>query len=234
MKRIYFIYAMLLLVAAACNQKEPEESVDDYYPLTPGATWTYLHSSRGGWTEVVTVSEGTQPDEVLLSDTENPSGERSENTLLKSDTAVMRTAKRFFVNDAIVFTVDYDPGFVRFDAAWLEVSPPYTEERAYVRTETDVGQSPKTPRDRSHEYTVEALDETVEVEGSTFRNCVRVRRLATYLPTNVAPDAGTAAPTAQDMQGKLFWFAPGVGKVREQNLDNGNTEVLVDYEIPEL
>jgi hypothetical protein len=37
---------------------------------------------------------------------------------------------------------------------------------------------------------------------------------------------------ASDAEPKLFWFARGVGKVRELNLDTGRGELLSDYEIP--
>ena len=220
-----------LLALAACSQSDPEQVSEDYYPLVPDSYWTYRHSSLGGWPETVTVQSGKNPDEFILTDTANPYRERSVNTLKKSGTAVLRTGKLFFRNDALVFSVTYNPGFVRFDEKWLQKQPPFEEERTYLRTETDVGQEAAPAAERSHVYTVESRSETVQAAGRTFRNCVRVRRLSTWVPT-VSADSGVPATAGpRDVQGKLFWFAPGVGKVQEQNLDNGNTEILVDYDI---
>ena len=221
------------LAVAACSQSDPEPVSEDYYPLVPGASWTYFHSSRGGWDETVTVQNGEKPGEFLLTDTANPVGERSENTLKKRGTAMLRIGKLFYRNDALAYSVTYDPGFLRFDEKWLQEEPPFEEELAYLRTETDVGEAPAAPAERSHVYTVESLSETVEVEGRTFHNCVRIRRLSNWVPSLAAGgDLPASSLSPRDEEGKLFWFAPGVGKVREQNLDNGNTEVLVDYHIP--
>jgi hypothetical protein len=73
----------------------------------------------------------------------------------------------------------------------------------------------------------------VKVEGQTFRNCVRVRRQRDYERTPPSTDAGATEPPVQEDQAKLYWFAPGIGKVKEQNLETDNTEVLVEYDIPE-
>jgi hypothetical protein len=86
---------------------------------------------------------------------------------------------------------------------------------------------PKDPQPRAHVYTVEDVSESVTVPAGTFRNCLRIRRERDL--TN--PDLMGATDQAE--QDKLFWFAPGVGKVREENSMTGMTEVLVDYEIPE-
>jgi hypothetical protein len=40
-------------------------------------------------------------------------------------------------------------------------------------------------------------------------------------------------PISQEEQDKLYWFAPGVGKVREENTMTGSTQVLVTYELGE-
>ncbi len=227
-----YAMALMLLAAGACNQGEPEDIPKDYYPTVAGATWTYFHSSRGGWEETVVMEQGEESDQFVLKDTENPDGESSENTLTRDGTAILRTDKRQLVDGELAFSVTYDPGFLRFDESWLDEDTPFEDERSYVRTETDVGESPKTPRDRVHIFTVELLSETVEVEGGIFRNCIRVRRQRESDETTTATAAATTDTATQDDQGKLFWFAPGVGKVKEQNLDTGNTEVLVDYEIP--
>jgi hypothetical protein len=222
----------LVLGTGACEQSDPEGTSDDYFPLAEGATWTYFHSSKGGWEETITVKKGEESGEFVFKDTENPDGESARITIVRDGSRAMRIGKEQYADGELIFTVVYDPGFVRFDDDWLEKKPPYEKRLAYQRTETDVGQDPKPTRDRGHIYTVESLTETVKVEGQTFRNCVRVRSQRDYEGTPAAADAGVSDPPVQEDQTKLYWFAPGVGKVKEQNLETDNTEVLVEYDIP--
>lgn len=219
-------------LALACGQEDPETddavASDDYYPLVDGATWTYRHSSSGGWDEVVTME--ADPDDAsvfLLEDTANPDGEKSISRLQLTDAGVMRLSREAFLvapnSEDLIFSVEYDPGFLRFDSAWLDAEEGDRETRSYVRTETDVGEDPDAPADREHFYTVESLSDTVVTDAGTFRNCVRIRRRRNWQ----LPDT-----TAADAQEKLFYYAPGVGKVKEENLTQGNTEELIDYAIP--
>jgi hypothetical protein len=46
-------------------------------------------------------------------------------------------------------------------------------------------------------------------------------------------DPSIGDPMAQEEQDKLYWFAPGVGKIQEQNMMSGSTEVLVTYDLGE-
>ena len=96
-----------------------------------------------------------------------------------------------------------------------------------LRTETHPGEASKT-RPRAHVYTVESTSETVTVPAGKFLDCLRVRR-----ERDLENDAIVEADITQDEQSKMFWFAPGVGKVREENLITGSREELIDYELPE-
>lgn len=228
---------LLVFCAGSCGQDDPPEPTDlgdggltdDYYPLVDGASWSYWHSSRGGWEETVTVEETEhegRPD-FWMTDNGSPDGRNSKSLLVRDGTAILRVTKDQFLNGQLELSVEYDPGFMRFDSAWLEQQVPFSETLSYVRTETDVGQQSQPSTDRGHVFTVESLSETVEAEGRTFRNCVRVRR--ERVP-------GATSGTTYGIQGEednLYWFAPGVGKVYEENLTTGNTEILIEYQIPE-
>ena len=67
---------------------------------------------------------------------------------------------------------------------------------------------------RVKEYEIEALDEPCMVEAESFK-CVKFVR-----------------ENMENGERKRFWFAAGVGKVREQNLDDGKIEVLIEYNVP--
>lgn len=202
----------------------------NYYPLSDGASWTYRHSSNGGWNETISVAQKKVDGKVVyvVEDTPDPNGEHTVSTLVLNGTAAVRTDKEVYLEVAgkpeLQYSVNYGSGFVRFDSSWPTQKPGFKETRDYVRVETDVGMPPSPPGDRSHIYHVESVNETVVTEAGTFRNCVRVRRERNW----VSPD-----PTASEEQDKLFFFAPGVGKVKEENLTKGSTEVLIKYTIPE-
>lgn len=213
--------------AGSGSSPEPEQpgASGDYFPLVDGSSFTYVHST--GWQETITVSatsyEGAPA--FLLKDTADPDGERSESIFVKSGTQVLRVYKEDFdttANDTLIAQVEYRPGFLRADSAWADATIGEEMAAAYERTETDPGQAPDPTEARSHTFTLEGIED-VTTNAGTFRGCLRVHRQRTWETDLAAGDEG---------QEKRFWFAPGVGKVQEETLDNGNTERLEAYTIP--
>lgn len=221
----------LMVAVAACDQVEPPSDMDagnpkDYYPLVNGATWTYWHSSKQGWQETVTMTRSAdEANTYKTTVTPNTEGVRNENTLVVDGTSVFRVAKTAFKNDVPQFSVSYDPGFLRFDTSWLDSADDFEDTREYTRTETDADGNPETPHNREHTFVVQSTDATITVAGRTFRNCVRILR-------QKEADPDVTESSLSDTQEKIFWFAPQVGKIREENLTNRNVEELIDYDIP--
>jgi hypothetical protein len=196
----------------------------DYFPLVDGSSYVYLHSE--GWLETLTVSstnyEGSPA--FLVSETPDPDGERAESVYVRSGTKVLRVYKEVFdttANDMVTSQTEYRPGFLRADNAWSMATPNVEMEESYERTETEPGSAPKPTEARSHVFVLEGIEEVVTNAGR-FADCLRVRRQRTW-ETDLGTDEG---------QAKRFWFAPGVGKVREETLDSGNTESLESYTLP--
>jgi len=228
MHKLFAKAALAALMLAACDQKDPADkgaTVDDYFPLVDGARFEYLHSN-GPWTEVVEIeeAEGGLFEQHQSGD---PDGESSRSVFEVVDGEVLRIEEDALIDDELIYTAVYDPGFLRFSAAWLEADEGFEETRRYERTETEAGMEPKEPQPRAHTFTVESVSETVTVPAGTFRNCLRVRRV------RALDDPSIDDPMAQEEQDKLYWFAPGVGKIREENVMSGSTEVLVTYDIPD-
>jgi hypothetical protein len=98
--------------------------------------------------------------------------------------------------------LDEAPEHLVLDAQWQE---------AYDEAHLDALGN-ETTDTRTIDWTVEAIDESVTVPAGTF-TCIRVRHTGTIV----------------GQSDKQFWFALGVGKVRELG---GQLEELTSYSIP--
>lgn len=206
--------------------EEPPIEDTAYYPVTDGARWVYRHGGgNSAWDEEVTLTHTTHEgrDAFMLRDTPGPSGNRSETILARVGSSIARVYREELRGDTLQATAEYTPGFVRFDHAWVARDDGYTETRSYDRVERDADGTITADGERAHRYTIEAHDETVEVPAGTFEDCLRVRRSRVR--------ATMAAPVEGDED--LFWFCPGVGKVREQDAVSLETEELVSYDLPD-
>lgn len=212
--------APLLILLTACGDSPPPDSKPrpdaDYYPMRDGSVRVYRHSNKGGWDEAVTLT-ALDDGKFAEVDSPNPDGERSES-VLQVDAAgrVWRVEKQDFVDDELDISVEYDPGFIRFDPAWLDLEPNESVRMEYRRTETKAGDTPDPTRDRAHTYESQGF-ESVTVLGRTYRDCLVILRQRDY--QNTQGD--------NEDEAKLFYFAPDVGKVLEVNLESGHTEELV-------
>jgi hypothetical protein len=209
-------------------------SKDSHFPLIAGATWTYHHKypqdpGKQEWDEIATMESTTYEGEpaFILEDEEDAQGERSASTMVIDGTKVLRAFKEVKVADQIAFNTKYDPGFLRFDEAWTTVGA--MDELTYESTQNCVTASsaskcvpspnPKV-ENTTHTYKVLSLDAEVTVEAGTFKT-VQIERV------NVGDPAITG-----DEETKQFWYAPGIGKVRELDTENLATEELRSYNIP--
>ena len=203
-----------------CNQSaapevfECEPELIAHYPLADGASWTYRHQKPGAedWLEDIDMS-GSEC-EFEISDVGDPNDVETTSVLRLQDRAVWRVAKQEQHPGGTVVDVEYDPGFLRFDARWVNGAPGDAAVHEYSRTERVDGSANTEPR--SHTFHIESLSETVEVPAGIFEDCIEIRRVR-----------------QSNLQTKTYWYAPGVGKVREHNLANGHIEELIEYEVPD-
>ncbi len=222
------------LALAGCGQDPPPDPVvpmGDYHPLVDGATWRYEHSD---WIETVTLTATTHDGEpaFLMSDSPNPSDRlRSDAILIKEGGRISRVTKDEYLVSAgsdegtLQSSVSYGVGFTRFNEDWANQSVGYKESPEYVRVETPPGGQPKAGEQRKHTFEILSLSEQMMTPAGTF-DCIRVRRTKDW-------QAEADGVDASDAQTKLFWYARGVGKVREQNEETGSVEFLLDFTIPE-
>jgi hypothetical protein len=199
-------------------------SKQSHFPLIDGTRWTYHHSNLvdDPWDETDTVTATTYEgeDAFVLSDQEDAQGEQTHSTHVIDDTRVYRAYKEVAVGDVVAVTTKYDPAFLRYDEAWTESGQTVTLDDDW--TQTCVVQSSASScapgamkvGSTTHTYTVLAAAEQLTVPAGTFTT-VKIQR-----------DNVTSPET------KLFWFAAGIGKIREENPSTGAVTELTAYEIP--
>ena len=205
---------------AETSEPDPLPSGERYLPLDVGATWTWRvtpgadpafekTSTVEALEDVGDSKAGTMAYRVRTL------GKDGETVSWQEDTgqAVRRHREQSF-SATQVMTSDqmYTPAKLRIDesAARLVVGTTYVE--TYTEEERDPATGAIKTVSKSESWTVEAIDESVTVPAGTFP-CLRLRRV------------GTDVSAAE----KRFWFARGVGKVKEVG---GQTEELASYDIP--
>lgn len=201
----------------------PEPSVPDagepeldYFPLIDGAVWTYRHSKVGEapWNEVVTLTEATgdEASGFKLIDEPNRDGEVTEQLWRWIGTSVMRITRRELEGGNIKVLSSYDPGFTRFDTRWKNLG--FMDSVTYTRTEQKAGESLVT-EERTQVFEVLDTNASVTIDDTTYDTCLLV--------TRTRPDTGDVGH---------YWFAPGVGKIKEVDPDSMTTEELIGFERP--
>ena len=191
------------------------------YPLTDGATWTYLATNYSGQIlreEIVDAVEVEWEGQTawMLVDNPNVSGEFTKSTIIRDGPHTLRVHKEIEGLTGTVEIVDYDPGFTRAHDDWD--TPGQSMEYAYERVATDGAGLNMSVEPRAHLYTVLDVDVEVTVPAGTF-DCVQVERIRTH-GTNVGERV-------------IFWYARGVGKVREERPMEARIEELVSVAIPD-
>jgi hypothetical protein len=252
MTSIRFLFTALLAtpLAFSCGNTDPgdqgdtngdaspddtnrSDSSDDYYPMRVGNFWKYLE------TETETSLENTLTYEVTetTTDTFGNLGEHEvfviENIVIDDDnlnddekriqyvvdngTRAERLRHCIYVFNAgnmeleLTKERNYEPGFLRFDRSRVAFEETWTETLTRFSDSKDT--SGILEEEMVYEFEVLAVDELVEVTAGTF-NCIKVKRYS---------------GVEYDNETKYYWFAKGVGKVREA--DDTSIEELLDYRI---
>jgi len=229
---------MSVLVLVACSQKDPGDDkagvkgdagpdgslADDYYPMVAGSTLVYRHTGGSTWDDEtkVTDTEWNGEDAYLTQGAPDPKGETSKNVIIRQGNRLLRAHKEELRSGTSQGTVDYEPGFLRFDSTWVDADEGFSVNVTYKRIEKTASGNVSAEDEREHTFTVESLQDPVSVPAGTFEDCMRVRRV------RVRGNASNAA----DDDDKVFWFCAGIGKVKELSEIGGGSEELVSCEIP--
>jgi hypothetical protein len=197
---------------------------DSRFPLVAGAKWTYRHTTldKDPWNEVATLSETTYEGEpaFVMEDEEDAKGAQTRSTFIVKGTGVWRAFREVHVNGALALQVKYDPEFLRYDEGWSKVGQSETLDDDWTQTCVMMSVASKCAPGAvqtgktTHKYTVANLHVDIEVPAGKF-DAIEIERFN--------PD---------ESETRRFWFAPGVGKVREEDAESGAVEELAAYEVP--
>ncbi len=197
--------------SATAPDPQPMGNDTLYFPLYDGGEWTYTHHTLDGdWDERITMTADTYEGRPVfkVEDTPDPGGVVDIQYWEKIGTRTLRIHRDEYDNGSLSQRVDYVPGFLRFDEAWKLGA---IDLATYERTATD-SSGIVTVEQREQRYIVIETDASVTVPAGSYDGCMVIDR--------ERDDVGDHS---------RFWYARGVGKVREENLDNGNTEELTGF-----
>jgi hypothetical protein len=199
-------------------------SRQSHFPLVDGATWIYQHTNLvdDPWDETATMTATTydNADAFVLADQEDAKGEQTRSTLVIDGSRIYRAYKETAVDGEVAVSTSYDPAFLRYDEAWTQPGLSVTLDDDWTQTcvvaslASNCAPGAVKTGITSHSYKVLDVAAQVSVPAGDF-TAVKIQR------DNVL-----------DPETKLFWFAAGVGKVREENPETGAVEALSRYEIP--
>jgi len=214
MMRLSILCAFSLLTTACGGNStgvEPDPSAcgfseSNYLPFAVGYQWTYqvtdlVTGARSTKTQSIdsTVSDAMF-GEVSIQITNKDTG-RTESKIAKVGDALLRFQQQDFdMLGTLERTTTYDPHKIRLDETPARLAMGATYSENYTATVVDsVG---SVPTSRVDEWEVLGVDVPCDSPFGQF-SCLHLRRLRT---------AGGVAD-------KGFFFAPGVGKVREVGLN---------------
>lgn len=193
--------ALLVLVHVVCSCASPTvgppSSGASLFPLAKGNRWDYrVRSSSKLRTKTQTVSATTAIDAggigFVLTTREGNDVTTSLQAL--DGGRLVRLFEETWEGAVVEDRVRFDPPHLRLDV--LEGREGYAYHSAFVENHLDAMDAVVSSRRKVQRFVVESDDEVVSVPAGTFRT-VRVRREATDGPA------------------KTYWYARGVGKVRE-------------------
>jgi hypothetical protein len=198
-------------------------SKQSHYPIVVGATWTYHHTNpaKQPWDEVDSIEAATYmgKDVSALTDEEDGQGQKSRSLLEVDGTGVYRVYKEVAISGQVAVKVAYKPGFLRYDEAWADgasvtLDDDWTQTCVFSSVAAKCAPGAVQPGTTTHSFKVISVSTQVTVPAGTF-DAVEIERVN---PGN--------------SETKRFWFAAGVGKVREHDLSSGAIEELTQYQIP--
>lgn len=198
---------LLALVASACGTEEPDppDTGKSLFPVAVGNRWEYrIQDSSGSLSEKIQTVTGTAAAGYRF---HTDRGDRETLSVQRIDDQMrlVRVEEQGLRLGVVIEEIRFEPPAIRLDLDDIELGTEYTQ--TFTERHLDGGADVT----KTQTWTIEAVDDPVTVPGGTFR-AVRVHRV-----TEGGPE-------------KTYWYAPGVGKVKEVG---GQLEELTGWEVAE-
>lgn len=217
---------VLAVAACACGGRDPGNGTPcggpgRLLPLEVGASWTYWITEPAGTslkTSTVEAREdvgGSKAGTVALRvRTEKPDGITVSWQEVLENAVIRHREQTFDLASTLIADEFYDPHKLRVDESCAHLADGAVWVERYTERTFDAVSRTTSTGSRSEQWSVVASRESVTVPGGTF-DCLHVRRLTV---------SGTSGKE------KRYWFARGVGKVKE--LSDRRTEELTAWSLP--
>jgi hypothetical protein len=176
-----------------------------YLPMAVGASWTYDIVDKGALgTKVQTIEAAEDLTGAKAGirayrvSTDHSTGTTTMSWQEDTGTAVVRHLEQSLTTGGSLRTDEvYRPGKLRLDEALDRTLAGTTFRETYTEDVVDFTTGLSTTAVKTEDWTVESVNDVIIVPAGTF-TCLRIRRVS-----SMGSD-------------KRFWFARGVGKVREE------------------
>lgn len=206
--RSWTIVSALLLVSCGAEQTLQEAEL---LPLTLGSSWTYETRDPDGSNASRKTTTVVHRDETSAILQTVRGSITSKVWLAIEDGLVLRVREETYDHGVAVERRTFDPGTIRTPASAKGLRVGGTLRVGYMERYLASDQEVVLREDpRDSRLVVEALDEAVRTQAGEFR-AIRLRKV-----------------DEDGLGDKLTWYAPGVGKVKEQG---GKIEVLTGFEL---
>ncbi len=227
-RAVFVVLGTAALLAACGTERHPTPTPTPpdlrYLPLVAGASWTYrvVNGTTGVLTtkrsvvEPAEAMQGAKAGVVAYPVLTTRAGGATRSWQEDLGSSIVRHFER--EQDETGRTESeslYEPRRLRLDESPGHLLPGATWIEEYVETRIDLPEGTTESVEKSDRWVVEAVDEPVTVPAGLF-HCLRVTR--------------TRSVTGEERSEKTYWFARGVGKVKEMG---GQTEELESFVIPE-
>ncbi len=212
MRGIFIGYFLLGLVACGGDPPVVPPANPALIPMGLGHHWTYRVTSSDGQVTVKeqtvtgTVASSRGTAFVVLTEKRNSKGTRAVQVV--EEGRLLRLSEETLEGTLVEARLQFEPYDLRIDSSKINLGDTY--EDAHQENVLDASGNILETLPIRQVFTVEATGELVSVPAGTFE-CVKIRR------------------KDEDGGEKLFWYAPGLGKVKEAG---GQTEELVRADIP--
>ena len=202
----------VLFFAAACGTEAPTPpgETKSLFPLAVGNRWTYVvdAGSKPEKTQSVTGTIAVDSREAFVLETIAGDFKRVVSYQAFEGDKLLRAREKTYNGNILIEDLRFSPWALRIDVGMTELGATYQSQHVEEFLDGN-GQVVPPAIMKTQTFFVEAVDDTINVPAGMFR-CVRVRRDSAGGPS------------------KTFWFAPGVGKIRETG---GQTEDLASYTV---